>query len=159
MATKRIRLPGPPPTEGSGSTPLTIEFLVEQPFLATREHARFVEFAEACAHYRYIGVCHGRPGVGKTRSAREFSSFPDLGEYAALRPIAALLGEKVARCRAVFYTVSVSNTPKTIDAVLGLNLIKLGYARLTVAGGSQDEITHDAARIACPSSSSTRPTA
>ena len=79
MATKRIRLPGPPPTEGSGSTPLTIEFLVEQPFLATREHARFVEFAEACAHYRYIGVCHGRPGVGKTRSAREFSSFPDLG--------------------------------------------------------------------------------
>ncbi|PND70418.1 ATP-binding protein, partial [Escherichia coli] len=57
MATKRIRLPGPPPTEGSGSTPLTIEFLVEQPFLATREHARFVEFAEACAHYRYIGVC------------------------------------------------------------------------------------------------------
>ena len=150
MAPKRIRLPGPPPTEGSGSTPLTIEFLVEQPFLATREHARFVEFAEACAHYRYIGVCHGRPGVGKTRSAREFSSFPDLGEYAALRPIAALLGEKVARCRAVFYTVSVSNTPKTIDAVLGLNLIKLGYARLTVAGGSQDEITHDAARIACP---------
>ena len=150
MATKRIRLPGPPPTEGSGSTPLTIEFLVEQPFLATREHARFVEFAEACAHYRYIGVCHGRPGVGKTRSAREFSSFPDLGEYAVLRPIAALLGEKVARCRAVFYTVSVSNTPKTIDAVLGLNLIKLGYARLTVAGGSQDEITHDAARIACP---------
>ena len=95
-------------------------------------------------------MCHGRPGVGKTRSAREFSSFPDLGEYAALRPIAALLGEKVARCRAVFYTVSVSNTPKTIDAVLGLNLIKLGYARLTVAGGSQDEITHDAARIACP---------
>ncbi|WP_255530676.1 hypothetical protein [Novosphingobium sp. NBM11] len=55
--------------------------------------------------------------------------------------------------------MSVSNTPKTIDAVLGLNLIKLGYARLTVAGGSQDEITHDAARIACPSSSSTRPTA
>ncbi|WP_231471592.1 ATP-binding protein [Novosphingobium sp. CECT 9465] len=33
---------------------------------------------------------------------------------------------------------------------MGLNLIKLGYARLTVAGGSQDEITHDAARIACP---------
>ena len=77
-------------------------------------------------------MCHGRPGVGKTRSAREFSSFPDLGEYAALRPIAALLGEKVARCRAVFYTVSVSNTPKTIDAVLGLNLIKLGYARLNI---------------------------
>jgi hypothetical protein len=99
----------------------------------------------------------GRASERRDRRASFPASRP--GEYAALRPIAALLGEKVARCRAVFYTVSVSNTPKTIDAVLGLNLIKLGYARLTVAGGSQDEITHDAARIACPSSSSTRPTA
>ncbi|MFD1960216.1 hypothetical protein ACFSHP_16695 [Novosphingobium panipatense] len=94
MATKRIRLPGPPPTEGSGSTPLTIEFLVEQPFLATREHARFVEFAEACAHYRYIGVCHGRPGVGKTRSAREFSSFPDLGNMPRSVPLPRSLAKR-----------------------------------------------------------------
>ena len=95
-------------------------------------------------------MCHGRPGVGKTRSAREFSSFPDLAEYAALRPIAPHLAEKVARCRAVFYTVSVSNTPKTIDSALGLNLIKMGYARLTVASGSHEEATHDVARVACP---------
>ena len=52
MATKRLRLPGPPPTGVSGSTPLTIEVPVEQPFLETREHARFVEFAEACSQYR-----------------------------------------------------------------------------------------------------------
>lgn len=96
-------------------------------------------------------MCHGRPGVGKTRSAREFASFPDLGDYAALRPIVPHIAEKVACCRAVFYTVSVSNTPKTIDAVLGLNLIKLGYARLTIAGdGSLDDVTHTAARAACP---------
>jgi DNA transposition AAA+ family ATPase len=151
MATKRIRLPGPPPIEASGCTPLTIEFPVEQPFLPTREHARFVEFADACAHYRYIGVCHGRPGVGKTRSAREFSGFPDLGDYAALRPVPPALVEWVARCRAVFYTVSVSNTPKTIDTVLGLSLIKLGYARLTIAdNGSLENVTHSAARTACP---------
>lgn len=96
-------------------------------------------------------MCHGRPGVGKTRSAREFSSFPDLGDYAALRPIVPYLAEQVARCRAVFYTVSVSNTPKIIDTVLGLSLIKLGYARLTVAGdGSLEDVTHSAARTACP---------
>jgi len=118
--------------------------------LKTREHARFVEFAEACSRYRYIGVCHGRPGVGKTRSAREFSDFPDLREYGACSAVSAALGEKVARCKAIFYTVSVSNTPKTLDMGLGVSLTKLGYARLTVAAGSLDGVTYDAARTACP---------
>ncbi len=150
MATKRIRLPDRSPAEDSGSTPLTIEFPVEQPFLATREHARFVEFAEACSHYRYIGVCHGRPGVGKTRSAREFSAFPDLQKYGALREISAPFGEQIARCRAVFSTIAVSNTPKTLDMGLGINVTKMGCARLTVAAGSPEGVTFDAARIACP---------
>lgn len=150
MANLRIRLPARSPSEDSGSTPLTIEFPVEQPFLGTREHARFVEFAEACSHYRYIGVCHGRPGVGKTRSAREFSSFPDLQGYGALSAIAPPLAEKIARCRAIFYTVAVSNTPKTIDTVLGTSLTKMGYARLTVASGSPEGANYAAARVACP---------
>ncbi|GLS35102.1 ATP-binding protein [Mesorhizobium tianshanense] len=150
MATKRIQLPGQLLSGGSGSTPLTIEFPSEQPFLSTREHARFVEFAEACSHYRYIGVCHGRPGVGKTRSAREFSSFPDLQGYGAASVIAQPLAEKIARCRAIFYTVAVSNTPKTIDMALATNLTKMGYARLTVAAGSPEDISYAAARTACP---------
>ncbi|MGW8142286.1 ATP-binding protein [Sphingomonas sp. ABOLD] len=150
MATKRIRLPGPPPIEASGSTPLTIEFPAEQPFLPTREHARFVEFAEACGHYRYIGVCHGRPGVGKTRSARKFASLPNLQGYGAMSPIAPALAEEIARCRAMFYTVSVSNTPKAIDQAMGVNLTKLGYARMTIVAGSVDDVDHDAARMACP---------
>jgi DNA transposition AAA+ family ATPase len=39
-------------------------------FIETKAHKRFVELAEACIQYRYIGICHGRPGVGKTRSAK-----------------------------------------------------------------------------------------
>lgn len=101
---------------------MMIESPGELPFLSTQEHTRFVEFAEACSHYRYIGVCHGRPGVGKTRSAREFSSFPDLQGYGALSAIAPPLAEKIAQCRAIFYTVAVSDTPKTIDTVLGTSL-------------------------------------
>lgn len=133
-----------------GSTPLTIEFPAEQPFLATREHARFVEFAEACSHYRYIGVCHGRPGVGKTRSAREFSAFPDLQAYGALNEVSASFGKEIARCKAVFYTVAVSNTTKTIDMGLGVSLTKMGCARLTVAAGTPDDVTIDKAHRACP---------
>ena len=107
----------------------------EQPFLPTREHARFVEFAEACSHYRYIGVCHGPPGVGKTRSAREFAHFPDLSEYGALKPIASALEEEVRACKAVFYTAQVSNTPRTMEAALGTPLAKMDFARATLAVG------------------------
>lgn len=109
-----------------------------------------MEFAEACSRYRYIGVCHGRPGVGKTRSAREFASFPNLQSYGVLGSLAPSLVAEISKCQAIFYTVTVSNTPKTIDAVLGTNLTKMGYARLTISAGSSENANYEAARRACP---------
>lgn len=88
--------------------------------------------------------------MGKTRSAREFSSFPDLRDYGACNAIAAPFGEKIARCKAIFYTVRVSNTPKTLNTELGTSLTKLGFARVTIAAGSLDDVTFDTACIACP---------
>lgn len=44
-------------------------------FIETKEYKKFVEFCDACAEYKYIGICFGTPGVGKTVAARHYSNW------------------------------------------------------------------------------------
>ena len=92
-------------------------------FMETKEYRRFAEFCNACRRYRYIGLCYGAPGVGKTESARHYARWdllePLLHQYYAKesRP------KEVINCRTLFYTPPVVHTPKMIDRELdGLSM-------------------------------------
>jgi DNA transposition AAA+ family ATPase len=92
-------------------------------FLVTKEYRRFAEFCDACRRERYIGLCYGPPGVGKTLSARRYAQW-DLLEpvlRSQRTTVAALCEPAVATCRCLFYTPTVTVTPKQLaDDLQGL---------------------------------------
>ena len=90
---------------------------VEAHFVETLEYRRFAEFCEACRKYRYIGLCYGPPGVGKTLSARHYArcweSIQNVDVYSI--PDEELLTLiSAGKLDTVLYTPSVVNTPGSV---------------------------------------------
>ncbi len=85
-------------------------------FLITKEYRRFAEFCDACRRERYIGLCYGPPGVGKTLSARHYAQWDMLAPVLRSQrtSLAALCEPDVADCRCLFYTPTVTVTPKQL---------------------------------------------
>ena len=79
-------------------------------FIETLEYRRFVEFCDACRRERYIGLCFGVPGIGKTLSAAHYSR----NELTTRVPSVSVVSGP-APIDTVFYTTSVINMPSRID--------------------------------------------
>lgn len=84
-------------------------------FIVTKEYRRFAEFCDACRRYRYIGLCYGTPGVGKTLSARHYSQWTLLEPLLRLYRPPETVSPGVRGCRTVLYTPSVANSPSQVE--------------------------------------------
>lgn len=84
------------------------------PFIVTKEHRRFTEFAHALRKHRTIGLCFGPAGVGKTLSARRHAHWdlaePLLHTWGPRAPSDEHVYAALARSRTVFHTPTVGGT-------------------------------------------------
>jgi DNA transposition AAA+ family ATPase len=84
-------------------------------FVETREYRRFREFCDACRRYRYVGLCYGPAGVGKTLSARHYA---DWDRVTACNPYANqgdFRTDDVPGNGCILYTATVVNSPGQIQ--------------------------------------------
>jgi DNA transposition AAA+ family ATPase len=96
-------------------------------FIVTKEYRRFAEFCDSCLRYRYIGLCYGLPGVGKTLSARYYTQWELLEPLLASRRDVPSPPVEVIGCHTILYTPAVANTPKRIEEEVRALRIGLSY--------------------------------
>jgi hypothetical protein len=98
-------------------------------FIVTKEHRRFTECAEAVRTHRYIGLCYGAAGVGKTLSARRYAHWdlagPLIETWPARDPSSATINAALARSRTVFHTPPVLGTLRDLRATLNDHIIRV----------------------------------
>lgn len=98
-------------------------------FIVTKEHRRFTEFAEAVRKHRYIGLCYGPAGVGKTLSARRYAQWdlagPFLETWQRRDPRSqAQVNAALARARTVFHTPTVLGTLRDLRDTLDVQITR-----------------------------------
>ena len=109
------------------------------PFLITRQHRRFAEFADAVRRHRYIGACYGAPGVGKSLSARTYAAADDCDWWFAHGQVhGAPLPAGVLDRRTILWTPYVTTTPRELEREIGFltGQIDTGIERIEKPGTS-----------------------
>jgi DNA transposition AAA+ family ATPase len=94
----------------------------ERAFVETHHYRRFREFCNACRRYRYIGVCYGLPGVGKTLSARHYANWDTVERYRPGSEGGAVTLDDVSGSAVVFYTpppivLSLGKVPNEVEGL------------------------------------------
>src|SRR5699024_4637174 len=115
--------------------------MTDQTFVETKQYRRFEEFCDNCAKYKYMGVCYGNPGVGKTFSAQYYSNWdyvnPIITEYLGANDQGKNVDDdKFLSCKTIFYTAPPVRPSKIHKDLLNLatqlTLGKMGYRTLKI---------------------------
>lgn len=100
-------------------------------FINTKQYKQFCEFCIACQRDKYIGLCHGSAGVGKTESARYYSKWYhvtkalNLDKTFSPLPVPAFSMQKL---NSVLYTPSLLDIPK--QAIIDIKNLQKKFSRL-----------------------------
>lgn len=84
-------------------------------FIETKEYKRFVEFCEACIKYKYIGICYGQPGVGKTLSSKYYCDWDNISSQIKeinIKKILMKADESILKVDKIFYTAPAEHQTK-----------------------------------------------
>ncbi|PMC62307.1 ATP-binding protein [Corynebacterium xerosis] len=114
-------------------------------FVTTREHRRFKEFADTVRSHRYIGLCYGPPGIGKTLSARHYAGTDEWEQWHPLSRSGGALPpvpEAVQQSRTAFFTPTVAATIKQIDQGLPRACQHISWAIDYAQHGHVDPYVH-----------------
>lgn len=81
-------------------------------FIETKQYKQFAEFCKACQRDKYMGLCYGPAGVGKTESARHYTKW-----YATEKAYSKTVPDcSMKFLHSIVYTPSLMQTPKELVA-------------------------------------------
>lgn len=120
-------------------------------FVQTKEYKRFKEFADSVVEYRYIGICHGEAGVGKSLAAAYYTNWDNLITHENLVDgITEEMKKKINCCKGVLFIAPVSNTPKIIYHDIRANIQGFGIAYKKSFGESDPVAIYTGSEKICP---------
>ena len=109
-------------------------FLNPKHFIPTKAFLRFEEFAQSCTQFNYIGLCYGKPGVGKTIAAQYYAKWHNIHHAHQIEELDKETKQTIDKCKAVFYTAQITDTPKQISQQIYREISRYGTAYLRAKG-------------------------